>query len=292
MKNKNWIFFIILAIVMIAISTSIIILILNNKDVSSSTGSNKALAELEYLDNTIISMLNDLNNLKTEEDIFFEKMSIKDDIEEGKKESENETKKEEPSDDTSKEISEKGKIEKEPTLWNNKKSIDWKDLALKAEDLYDTWSIVTLDLVTMNIPNEDILTFNSNLDNLLISIKENNKIDSEISLANLYSLLPKYINEIKNDEERFMINSIKSNIVSAYSIVEINKWNEVLNLLGSVEKNVTNLMNKSNEMSPMRKAQIDKVYILLKELIKTSNEKDIDLFYFKYIKLINAIDSI
>ena len=292
MKNKNWIFFIILAIVMIAISTSIIILILNNKDVSSSTGSNKALAELEYLDNTIISMLNDLNNLKTEEDIFFEKMSIKDDIEEGKKESENETKKEEPSDDTSKEISEKGKIEKEPTLWNNKKSIDWKDLALKAEDLYDTWSIVTLDLVTMNIPNEDILTFNSNLDNLLISIKENNKINSEISLANLYSLLPKYINEIKNDEERFMINSIKSNIVSAYSIVEINKWNEVLNLLGSVEKNVTNLMNKSNEMSPMRKAQIDKVYILLKELIKTSNEKDIDLFYFKYIKLINAIDSI
>ena len=292
MKNKNWIFFIILAIVMIAISTSIIILILNNKDVSSSTVSNKALAELEYLDNTIISMLNDLNNLKTEEDIFFEKMSIKDDIEEGKKESENETKKEEPSDDTSKEISEKGKVEKEPTLWNNKKSIDWKDLALKAEDLYDTWSIVTLDLVTMNIPNEDILTFNSNLDNLLISIKENNKINSEISLANLYSLLPKYINEIKNDEERFMINSIKSNIVSAYSIVEINKWNEVLNLLGSVEKNVTNLMNKSNEMSPMRKAQIDKVYILLKELIKSSNEKNIDLFYFKYIKLIKAIDSI
>ena len=56
MKNKNWIFFIILAIVMIAISTSIVILIFNNKDVSSSTVSNKALAELEYLDNTIISI--------------------------------------------------------------------------------------------------------------------------------------------------------------------------------------------------------------------------------------------
>lgn len=292
MKNKNWIFFIILAMVMVIISTSIIILIFNNKDTSSSKVSNKVLDELKYLDNRIISMINKLNNLKTSEEIFVQKISVKDDTEK-EEESKKESKKEEDSSkEKSKENPEKLNIEKESILLKDKGFIDWKDLALKAEDLYETWTIATLDLATMNISNEDILTFNSNLDNLLIAIKEKNKINSEISLANLYSLLPGYTNEIKNDEERFIINSIKSNVVSAYSIVEIDKWNDVLNLLGNAEENISKLMNDSNEMSPMKKAKINKAYILLKELIKSSNEKNIDLFYFKYINLIKALDDI
>lgn len=142
----------------------------------------------------------------------------------------------------------------------------------------------------MNVSSENILAYNTNLDNLLTSIKDKNKINSAICLANLYSLIPKYMNEVLEDETKIKIENIKSNVVSAYSLVELEKWEDILNLLGNAEKELTTFINSTNNLSYTKQSKINKAYVLLKELIKSSNEKNKDLFYFKYINLIQELE--
>ena len=43
-------------------------------------------------------------------------------------------------------------------------------------------------------------------------------------------------------------------------------------------------------LSTMRKPKINKAYVLLKELIKSSNDKNVDIFYLKYINLIEELE--
>ena len=45
-------------------------------------------------------------------------------------------------------------------------------------------------------------------------------------------------------------------------------------------------------LSTMRKPKIYKAYVLLKELIKSSNDKNVDKFYLKYINLIEELDNL
>lgn len=185
---------------------------------------------------------------------------------------------------------EKYYIEDNAVLLRDTNTIDWNDLESQAENLYDSWTTITLDLNTMNVSSENILAYNTNLDNLLTSIKDKNKINSAICLANLYSLIPKYMNEVLEDETKIKIENIKSNVVSAYSLVELEKWEDILNLLGNAEKELTTFTNSTNNLSYTKQSKINKTYVLLKELIKSSNEKNKDLFYFKYINLIQELE--
>ena len=144
----------------------------------------------------------------------------------------------------------------------------------------------------MNVSSDDILSYNTNLDNLMISIKDKNKVNSAICLANLYSLVPKYMSETSEDQPKIQIGYIKSDILSAYSLLDTEKWNDITNLLGSAESKLTEFMNGGYNLSSMRQAKVNKAYVLLKELIKSSNEKNKDLFYLKYISLIQELEDI
>ena len=63
---------------------------------------------------------------------------------------------------------EKYYIENNSILLRNTNSIDWNDLAIQAEDLYNSWTTITLDLNTLNVSNENVLSYNTNLDNLIL----------------------------------------------------------------------------------------------------------------------------
>ena len=187
---------------------------------------------------------------------------------------------------------EKYYIENNSILLRNTNSIDWNDLAIQAEDLYNSWTTITLDLNTLNVSNENVLSYNTNLDNLILSIKNKDKANSAICLANLYSLIPKYMDETLEDETKLKIANIKSNVIFAYSLVEIEKWDDIINLLGNAEKDLTTFINSSNNLSTTKRAKANKAYVLLKELIKSSNDKNKDMFYFKYINLIQELENI
>lgn len=309
MKSKNWLIYIIIVTIMIAIIASIIMIVRSNLNGNIQKLSSKIDDELEYLDKTTLAMINQLNNLKTTDEIQIKRTSVgetsqnimgnsnQEDLssESGKQEesTSSSSKSTEDSNSNNKNQNiEKYYIEDNSVLLRDTNTIDWNDLENQAENLYDSWATITLDLNAMNVSSDDILSYNTNLDNLLLSIKDQNKVNSAICLANLYSLVPKYMSETLEDEKKIQIEHVKSSIVSAYSIVDTGKWDDIINLLGNAENELKAFINSSNDLSSIKQAKVNKSYVLLKELIKTSNEKNTDLFYLKYINLIQELENI
>lgn len=299
MKSKNWLIYIIIVTIMVAIIASIIMIVRSSLNGNIQKLSNKIDDELEYLDKTTLAMINQLNNLKTTDEIQIKRTSVGETSQNimSNSNQEESTSSSSKSSEDSKSNNENQNIEKyyieyNSVLLRDTNTVDWNDLENQAENLYDSWVTITLDLNTMNVSSDDILSYNTNLDNLMISIKDKNKVNSAICLANLYSLVPKYMSETSEDQPKIQIGYIKSDILSAYSLLDTEKWNDITNLLGSAESKLTEFMNGGYNLSSMRQAKVNKAYVLLKELIKSSNEKNKDLFYLKYISLIQELENI
>ena len=305
MKSKNWLISIFALIIMVAIIAVTVVVTVNNKKTNLNE---KIISEIDYLDKTMIAMVNKLNNLQTSDEIHAKRTSVEissqnimtDSSKSGKESSSNSNgSKMGGTDSAGSSNSEQGsgstekyQIQNNAVLLRNTSDIDWNELQNQAENLYKSWTTITLDLNTMNVTSDDILAYNTNLDNLMISLKEKNKINSAICLANMYSLIPKYTNEISSDTTKSKLENVKSNIIFAYSIVETDRWDDILKLLGQAETDLTELMTMKENLSTMRKPKINKAYVLLKELIKSSNDKNVDIFYLKYINLIEELDNL
>lgn len=313
MKSKNWLISIFALIIMVAIISVTVVVTVNNKKTNLNE---KIISEIDYLDKTMIVMVNKLNNLQTSDEIHAKRTSVEissqnnimtDSSKSGEEGNSNSKGSKMGGTDSSgnsgseqgagntgdSSIStEKYQIQNNAVLLRNTSNIDWNELQNQAENLYKSWTTITLDLNTMNVTSEDILAYNTNLDNLMISLKEKNKVNSAICLANMYSLIPKYTNEISNDTAKSKLENVKSNIIFAYSIVETNRWDDVLKLLGQAETDLTELMTMKENLSTIRKSKINKAYVLLKELIKSSNDKNVDIFYLKYINLMEELDNL
>lgn len=171
----------------------------------------------------------------------------------------------------------------------NNEEVNWKTLESRVENLYETWVGTTVDLVSLNVSSDNILAFNSNLDSLLTSIQNKNKPNSAICLANLEALIPKYMSETLSDTEKIKLETIKSLVISAYSLASSEKWNEATEVLSNAETNFNDLMLSQSDMNEFEQTNFNRSYIVLKELIKTTKEKDIQNFLIKYTLFIKTI---
>ena len=91
-------------------------------------------------------------------------------------------------------------LEQSGILTNNNNDIDWKSIKFEVESLYSEVSTITLDLYSLGINREDVLGFNQELDNLTISVKEENKENTLSNLSKLYDYIPKYLKSVTNDD--------------------------------------------------------------------------------------------
>lgn len=317
MKRGKWKKYLIIAgiaIVVIIIAIVGMRKIMNNNTKESSINK-KINNELDYLGTTTLSMINSLNNLNLEDVVKVRRTSTNSGDnsqnnansssgDEGKNNSNtSDSQQQEDSSSNSKtdETSSTGtdmkntksfSLEDNSILLRDNTNVDWSALESEAENLFTAWSTIILDLNSLSISNEDILAYNSNLDSLLKALKDNDKANSAISLANLYSLNSKYINESSKNDESKKLAYIKSNVISAYSLVTAEKWERVNQLLDQAEKGLLDVINTSGNTEERKQTKINKSYVMLKELIKTSNEKNAEIFYLKYINLIKELNNI
>ena len=298
MKDKKWLKYLIIAFGVIVIITIGIILTINANKPKVSDFNEKIKHELEYLDTTTLYMINDLNNLNYVNSLKVEKMSVDSSSNsEGGESSysssdESQTSSSSQSSNSESEESKSYEIQDNSIMVINKDQIDWASINTQAEDLYDSWVNITIDLNSASVSNENILAFSDNLNNLLVCINNQDKANSIICLANLYSLIPKYMSETSLDQNAISLENVKSNIISAYSLVTSGNWDEINTFLTKAEAEYDTLMNSTYNLNEVKRAKFNRCYVLLKELIKTSNAKDENLFYLKYINLMNEIDKI
>lgn len=317
MKKGKWKKYLIIAgiaIVVIIIAIVGMRKIMNNNTKESSINK-KINNELDYLGTTTLSMINSLNNLNLEDVVKVRRTSTNsgdnsqnnansssgDEGKNNSKTSDSQQQEDSSSNSKTDETSSTGtdtkntksfSLDDNSILLRDNTNVDWSALESEAENLFTAWSTIILDLNSLSISNEDILAYNSNLDSLLKALKDNDKANSAISLANLYSLNSKYINESSKNDESKKLAYIKSNVISAYSLVTAEKWEQVNQLLDQAEKGLLDVINTSGNTEERKQTKINKSYVMLKELIKTSNEKNAEIFYLKYINLIKELNNI
>lgn len=168
---------------------------------------------------------------------------------------------------------------------------EWDLVKQKIEIFFTSWNTMVIDLYKLDVNKQDILSFNAELDKAIQNIKNEDKNQSLISIATLYSYIPKFY-EAFSPEDTIEINAYKtkSEILNAYAIAE-NKSNEeiISHLKLAIEHFTTiinNVDNKKNETS------INKTYILINELQSSVPSRDLQLFYMKYKNLIEEINNI
>ncbi len=166
---------------------------------------------------------------------------------------------------------------------------NWEDLIYDIEQIYSNWSIVTLDLYKQNINNQKILSFNVDLDNAAKAIKDKNKEQSLILLAKLYSYIPAYFEDFSDDQMQTNLYKVKSNLFNAYSIIGQNNPNEVKNYLQASEEAMVSMMNN---IQNQKTYNLNKAYILLKDLQTTVDKNDVNIFYLKYKNLSEELNSL
>lgn len=296
MNKKN--FLIVLVAIVVMVFIGYIFFSLNSY---SKTG-NKDLAEktqdeIRELENKIISMMNSLNNISFTNAVL--KQSIEEDKKNNDEDKNNETS-ENTSGDSSSNESEKTsndssssnsktstqeqikyEIEKSNILLTDFSNVDWKYIKGEVESIYVLWSTLIIDLHELNVNNDDILNFSNSLDQVTISIKQENKLSSTNNLANLYSYIPAYVEQISKDENEKNIYYTKNCIINTYALIEQDNWTEMKNQTATAIEFFSKIMNDIGN-GEKQNSKMMKIYVLLNELYSSMDLKDKELYYIKY----------
>jgi len=285
MNNKIIIIISLIFVVLIIIGTWLFL-----KDFSNEENllEEKTKEELKYIGNEIINMINVVNN------ILFTDSTLKE-TQESDVKSNNKQISEDSENSDKNQISDKKQreqkytTEQEGILLVDFSDTDWNYLKNNIEKIYHIWTTTIIDLHSLNVNNEDILNFSNSLDQVTLSIKNEDKVVSLNNLANLYAYIPIYLEQISNDKKLIDINNTKASILNSNAYVEAENWEEVQIQLQSSIDYFTNIINNANEYNEYNKSKITKIYVILNELNNTALLQNKELYYIKYKNVINEL---
>ena len=310
-KNKKILLGVVLILIIIASVFGASFIKFKSKNNKWNDDKEKTVSEVRYLETKLTSLLNAINNIKYEN---YKVMSSKIDETEsssnstkssGRNDSSNMNSGESKSKTSSqssggsdseqtgeeKESSQtKYTLEKTSTLSNSSKEINWDKIKSEVEILYSVIPTTTLDLYSLNIDQNEILQFNKDLDNLTSSVKNEDKEKTLERLSKLYGYLPKYLEKIYENETYTNIVKTKSYVVSAYSIVDTENWNQISEYVKKAIESYSSVLN--NITTDSKTSNVNKGYILLNELQNAVNMKDKEIFLIKYKNLLEEFNSI
>lgn len=105
---------------------------------------------------------------------------------------------------------------KEPTISADYDNVQWAELETSIETFASSWNTIILDLYKININGTDITDFSTQLDNLILGIKNQDKTASLNSAASLYSYIPKYTEAYSNQSYIKDISYTKLHVLNSY----------------------------------------------------------------------------
>lgn len=261
----------------------------------------KVISELEYVETKTLDILNGLNNITFDnyaivsEQVKLDEKNQKQ--QSGKEEQNEQSGKEEASQNENNKQEEnqnlinKTSMEPETILEKNKNDINWKSIKHEIELLNESWSIIILDLYSLNVNGGTILDFGTKLNNTIIAIKNENKQESLRNLAELYSSIPIFLKEIGTEENLQRIRKTKSLVINAYSLAgDITNSEINTNIQSAID--IYSKVLSDIDYTKDKTFKTNKVYVLLNELANSIDKEDSDLFYIKYKNFMEAINEL
>ncbi len=302
---------------------SVVVYATLNKD-TEKTEKDKKTSEIEFLDDKLTTIFNQLNNIETRnynvsvDSITKESnnknqgndKSGKQESDQGNSTSNNSTSENKSSDNSTSEnnnsnssdssssssSSDSSEQEKEFNLKNNgvltnSDEINWDNIKTQIEILYSSIPTITLDLYQTNINQEDILNFNKEFDNLTVSIKQESKEGSLSTLSKLYDYITKFSQNIFDDELKKTLIETKNNILKAYSKLDLKNWQEISNDIKQASNSFSKLLTNTN-IDSSKQYTISKIYVMINELQNSAQVQDETIFLIKYKNILEEMNSI
>lgn len=289
------------SIILICIVACVVFIISknNSKDISLQA---KTEDEIEHLEEKIVAMMNSLNKITLSNSVLVEEKTnensqtsgntkqsndnSQEDGEESSSQSSDSSSSSGSSDsDSDKENTTKGnskyEIVNDSILTNQNQTVDWEYIKSSAETIHSSWATLTIDLHSLNVNNQDILNFSNVLDQVTLSVKQEDKTATLNNLASLYAFFPIYIKQISNDSEKINIDYTKTCVLNSYALIEQNKWDEMKLQVTNGINYFTNILNSVND-EKQNQNKLSKTYVLLNELNNSIDLKDKDLYMIKY----------
>ena len=299
--NKK-IFLIIFSIAIVIIFVAYIVTSTSNYIKSNSKKiDEKTEEEIKQLEEKLVGMINSLNNISFTNTVLKQTSekssstnsnnnSFNNSSDNSSKDSNNEQNSQSSgnSDNDSNSISSKTEeqvkyeIQKNDILLIDFSNIDWEYIKANTESIYNLWANLIIDLHELNVNNQDILNFSNTLDQVTLSVKQENKYASVTNLVSLYSYLPTYINQFSNNENEKNLFLTKNCVLNTYALIEQQNWDEMKKQTASAIEYFSNIMNNIENNERQNKNKITKIYVLLNELYSSIDLKDKELYYIKY----------
>ena len=173
----------------------------------------------------------------------------------------------------------------------NKEDINWEYIKGEIENLYSSISTITLDMLQINVTQEEILTFNNQLDNLAVAVKDENKENTLSQMSTLYDTLATITQKIQGEETYKILVEVKQNIFKAYSKLDTENWSEIANNINNAITSYSKLLSNTN-IETQNQYVINKGYVLINELKNAVNLQDISVFLIKYKYLLEELNSL
>ena len=290
MKNLKGIILSIIIIIIVIATIFFSINYVKSDSENSKTLEQKVNSEMKYLDNKILGILNGLNNIVLRNYAVSSYEVETDEKEVNKQETDNKNEESSNSSDINNNESKSNLYEIKATgILLSNKDINWENIKSEIEIIYGSWNTIILDLYKLNVSSENILKFSSNLDEATKAIKTENKKDSLYLMSELYSLIAVYMENYQGNTKETNIQKVKAAVMRAYANVENENWAQINTEIANADNIYLTLLNGNSKEDNY---DINKGYILLKELQNSISQKDQDIFYIKYKNLIEKLNNI
>ncbi len=291
----------------------------SGKDESQEKIQEKSLSSIKYFDNKFTDLFNEINNIKFEnytisvtepkeeenttetnkEDTTGKKSedspaedgnSKKDDSSQksGDSKKDGSSSSSEKSNENVQENKKKYNIEEKGILTRDTE-VNWKQIKNETEKMYTSLYPAILDLYKTNINKEEITNFNREFDKLTKAINDENKKDTLKELSSLYGYLSKFVEECTDDEKEKVVIKTKNDIFRAYSILDEEDWENISDYANDALQEFSKLAESSEIQK--NKYNINKAYIMLKELQGAIELKEKDIFLIKYKNLLEELEN-
>ena len=167
-------------------------------------------------------------------------------------------------------------------------TIDWEEILEDGEKIDKELDNIIINLSSLDVTNDEVREFSGYISNMLISISNEDYTSLLNELTNLYTLIPKYMEQYNENINKTNTKQLKSYILNSFNFSQKNDWanatNEILNA-----ENKYNEMIGDNEYIKENSYTINKKYVLLQEYKNSINSNNIDLVRIKFIRIASEL---
>ena len=175
-------------------------------------------------------------------------------------------------------------------ILNNNPIIDWNELISKTENLYTSWTTIANDLKQIGVSQEQIELFETDMDNLAISIKNRDKNTTIESIIKLYEHLPQFEEVNQNQQDRKIL-ECKNSLLNCYRYADAEEWELFTNSSTMLKMNFSNIISQKDNYKN-KNSNIENASTIINEINNTDSVKDKQVFFIKYKNLMQELDSI